>query len=87
MHGTWGDQLPFFVREPYQLTFLPKKEERQYIRKTNVDDLTFTMAFLVRQGYGTMKEIQSLDTPEFLDLVEVEMIRMDIERHKIDGGD
>jgi hypothetical protein len=28
----------------------------------------------------------NLDTTEFLDLVEVEMISKDIERYKIDGG-
>jgi hypothetical protein len=36
---------------------------------------------LARRGYGTLREMQQLDTPEVLDLIEFENIQADIEEH------
>lgn len=38
-----------------------------------------TCITLSRNGYGSIKEIKSLDTKDFLDLVEYENIKNDIE--------
>jgi hypothetical protein len=43
-----------------------------------------TACSLSRAGYGTLSEIEKLDTPDFLDLVEFERINRDIEKHLID---
>ena len=40
-----------------------------------------TIMALAKKGYGTLKELNELDTPEFLDLVEYEHICSDIEQH------
>jgi len=40
--------------------------------------------FLVKKGYGSLKEIQSLDTDEFLDCIEFEEIQSAIECHLIE---
>ena len=40
--------------------------------------------FLVKSGYGSLKEIEELDTPQFLDCLENEEIRNTIEQHIID---
>ena len=37
-----------------------------------------TYLALVKAGYGSLKEIQELDTPELLDIVEYENIIADI---------
>jgi len=44
----------------------------------------FMYLALVKAGYGTLKELQELDTPELLDIVEFEMITADIEHHKLE---
>jgi len=44
-----------------------------------------TVFHLARQGYGTIAEIEQWDTPRFLDVVEYEQIRMDIELHHAQG--
>jgi hypothetical protein len=36
---------------------------------------------LSEMGFGTIKELQELDTPEFLDLVEYMQIKRAIEAH------
>jgi hypothetical protein len=36
---------------------------------------------LVRAGYGSLAEIEALDTPDFLDLVEFEAMTRDLEFH------
>jgi len=38
-----------------------------------------TLMHLARRGYGTLREMQQLDTPEVLDLIEFENIQADIE--------
>ena len=39
------------------------------------------MAYLSKQGYGTLAEIRDLDTSDFLDLLEYEAIENAITRH------
>lgn len=41
-----------------------------------------TLIALVKAGYGSLKELQELDTTEYLDIVEFEMIRGDIEAYE-----
>lgn len=38
---------------------------------------------LVKKGYGTLAEIKSWDTPQFLDVVEYEQICSDIEQYQL----
>ena len=46
---------------------------------SNVSDEAMTVFHLARKGYATIREIEAMDTPEFLDLVEFESIALDIE--------
>lgn len=41
---------------------------------TNLDDYSMSCMSLVKAGYGSLKEIQELDTKEFLDCIEYENI-------------
>ena len=38
---------------------------------------------LSKQGYGSIAELENMDTPEFLDLIEFEQITGAIERYEI----
>lgn len=38
---------------------------------------------LCKAGYGSLKELRELDTPDLLDIVEFERISADIESHKL----
>jgi len=40
--------------------------------------------FLVKSGIGSLKEVQELDTSEFLDCLEYEEIQNAVERHLIE---
>ena len=42
-----------------------------------------TQHALSKIGYGTLKEVKEMDTPEFLDAVEYESIVQDIELYHI----
>jgi len=42
-----------------------------------------TLFSLSKQGYGSISELEQLDTPEFLDLIEFEQIAGAIERYEI----
>lgn len=44
-----------------------------------------TALTLVKAGYGTLKEIEAMDSTEFLDIVEYENIQADIQAHLIDN--
>jgi hypothetical protein len=48
---------------------------------TNVSDDDMTIMHLARQGYGSVNEISEWDSPQLLDAVEYEHIRMDLERY------
>lgn len=54
------------------------------IKYTNLDDYTMTVCTLVKAGFGSVAEIEALDTDEFLDLVEFMQISNAIEQHQID---
>jgi len=41
--------------------------------------------YLVKQGYGSLKEIRELDTDELLDLIEYEQIKIALEKHYMKG--
>ncbi|WP_428613305.1 hypothetical protein [Pseudoalteromonas sp.] len=43
-----------------------------------------TACMLVKAGFGSLAEIQELDTDDFLDLVEFMQISNEIEKHQID---
>lgn len=43
-----------------------------------------TAMFLSKRGYGTYKEMQDLDTDDFLDLLEYEQICQAIEQFEIE---
>lgn len=45
-----------------------------------------TVFHLARRGYGTIEEIESWDTPRFLDIVEYEKIQRDLEQHAAEGN-
>lgn len=45
-----------------------------------------TVIVLSKSGYGTIEYLKSLDTPEFLDLVEFEHINRAIENHIMKRG-
>lgn len=45
-----------------------------------------TIFFLARKGYGTIEQIASWDSPQFLDVVEYESIISDIEKHLATKG-
>jgi len=43
-----------------------------------------TLFSLAKNGYGSIAELEQMDTPEFLDLVEFVHISNAIERYQID---
>lgn len=43
-----------------------------------------TYLALSKAGYGTIKDLMALDTPELLDIIEFENIRCDIEAYEMD---
>jgi hypothetical protein len=51
-----------------------------------VSDLDQTTFHLAKQGYGSLRELRDLDTPEFLDLVEFENINSQIESYMMTRG-
>lgn len=42
------------------------------------------MFSLVKAGYGSLAEIEAMDTTEFLDAIEFEQISADIQHHKME---
>lgn len=50
---------------------------------SNIDETDMILMQLARRGYGTLREMQQLDTPEVLDLIEFENIQADIEEYLI----
>ena len=43
-----------------------------------------TYLALCKAGYGTLKDLMELDTPELLDIIEFENIRCDIEFYEME---
>jgi len=56
-----------------------RRESANYVAYTNVPDERSTLYYLAREGYGTIEYLEQMDTPEYLDLIEHEQIRQDIE--------
>lgn len=54
------------------------------IRFSNLDDERMTLLSLVKAGYGSLAELEALDTSDFLDLVEFESISRDIEAYYVE---
>lgn len=50
---------------------------------TNVTDDDATLFHLAKAGYGSIKELTEMDSPEFLDLVEFEHIQRQIEAYHV----
>ena len=42
--------------------------------------------FIVKAGYGSLEEIKSLDTTDYLDIIEFESIQNDIQNHLIEAS-
>ncbi len=53
------------------------------IAETNLSDDDLLLYSLARKGYGSVAELNKMDTPEFYDLVEFEGIISAIEAHHI----
>lgn len=51
---------------------------------TNLSDYMRQVCFLAKQGYGSISEIKSFDTPDFLDLLEYEYIAYVVTKHEIE---
>jgi hypothetical protein len=51
-----------------------------------VSDDDATLFHLARRGYGSLQELERMDTPQFLDLVEFEHIQNDIELYHMQQG-
>ena len=80
-----GDQLPFYVRRPYKLNVFVRRETGAgLVQFTNVAEDDATIFYLVRCGYGSLQELQQLDTPQLFDIVEYEQIRQDLETYHLD---
>jgi hypothetical protein len=58
-------------------------EGGDYVAFTNVSDEDATLFHLARRGYGSIAELELMDTPQFLDLVEFEHIQNDIELYHV----
>lgn len=39
---------------------------------------------MVKRGYGSVQEVEALDTEDFLSAIEYEMINDDIERYELE---
>lgn len=45
-----------------------------------------TIFHLSKKGYGSLVELESLDSPKLLNLIEYENIMLDIEKYQIEGA-
>lgn len=62
---------------------MSRRDGRRFVEETNIDDDDMTFMHLARRGYGSLREMKDLDTPELLDLIEFENISADIEEYLI----
>ena len=76
--------LPFYERCPYKLKVPVNGGQDDLIAFTNISDVDMTIFSLAKKGYGSIEYIGSMDSKEFLDLVEFEKISADLERHAYD---
>jgi len=75
--------LSFYEREPVRYDFRYKEDSRSRLKYSNLSDYMSGCLFLTKQGYGSLKEIKEMDTPEFLDCLEYEKIHRTIEAQYI----
>jgi len=73
--------LSFYERDELKFNFRYKRDRQEYVKKTNISDYMSACLFLVKKGYGSLKEIQNLDTSPFLDCLEFEEIQNAVESH------
>lgn len=52
------------------------------MRDTNLSDYDFSVFYLSKSGYGSLAEIEALDTHQFLNLIEYESILNAIEHYE-----
>jgi hypothetical protein len=55
-----------------------------YVTKTNLSGYKAQVCRLVKSGYGSFIDISSLDSDDFLDLLEYEEISNIIQEHQLD---
>lgn len=77
--------FPFTTRERHKLTFVPKGREN-YVISTNVSGYSSQCFSLVRAGYGSLAQVQDMDSTDFLDALEYEEIIRNIEQHMMDDA-
>lgn len=53
------------------------------MRRTNLSTYMIQCCNLVKAGYGSLAEIQQMDSPEFLDCLEFEEISNQITEYKM----
>lgn len=58
-----------------------RRDTTQYIAHTNVSDDDQLICALSRRGYGSVRELNDLDTRELYDIAEYEMIMLDLEAY------
>jgi hypothetical protein len=75
-----------FCRLPYKLKFFVGQYNENDIIFSNIDDVDFQILSIVKLGFGSIKEISSLDTKEFLDIIEFININNDIERNALENA-
>jgi hypothetical protein len=51
-----------------------------------LDADTATVCHLARKGYGSLAELNQLDTPELMDVVEYEQIQQDLELYHMQNN-
>ncbi|MEI5617660.1 hypothetical protein WB403_52105, partial [Streptomyces brasiliscabiei] len=56
----------------------------QYIKESNLSDERMTLLSLVKAGYGSLAELESLDTTEYLDIIEFEEMSAKVQAYKIE---
>jgi len=76
------DLIPFFGREPYRLSIPQAGGGENFIVRTNLDSYMMQCCNLSKAGFGSIREIKEMDTPEFFDLLEYEAISNDIYAYK-----
>lgn len=54
------------------------------MRETNIDNDDMAAMMLCKKGYGSLSDIKSWDTKQFLDALEYESICAHVEAYQID---
>ncbi len=62
-------------------------ETRSYVKYTNIDEYNIQAFALVKEGFGSILEVNKLDTDDFLDAIEYLNIQGEIEAYEIKQGE